>query len=155
MTLLRNTAFSWRQDPQVPDFEDDRVLAIMDGDCALCSASARRIARWDKQDRVRIAPIQSPLGHALARHYGLDPDDPDTWVVLDAGQAYASLDASIYLFPRLHWAFAPLRLLGFLPRFLREWLYARVARNRYSLFGRTDMCALPDPELRRRLISRP
>ena len=38
-----------------------------------------------------------------------------------------------------------------LPRAAREWLYRRVARNRYR-FGRTDMCDLPDPELRARLL---
>lgn len=33
----------------------------------------------------------------------------------------------------------------------REWLYRRIARNRY-LFGKTDICAAPDPRLRARLL---
>ena len=48
----------------------------------------------------------------------------------------------------------PGRLLGLmrlLPRPAREWLYRRIAHNRY-LFGRTDMCTLPDAELRARLL---
>jgi predicted DCC family thiol-disulfide oxidoreductase YuxK len=47
------------------------------------------------------------------------------------------------------WVLQPLRLL---PRPAQDWLYRRLARNRYRLFGRTDICALPDPELRARLI---
>lgn len=43
----------------------------------------------------------------------------------------------------------PLRLL---PRTLQDWLYRRLARNRYRLFGRNDMCAIPDPALRARLM---
>ncbi len=43
-------------------------------------------------------------------------------------------------------------MMRVLPRRLREWLYRRIAHNRYR-FGRTDMCATPDPELRRRLIT--
>jgi predicted DCC family thiol-disulfide oxidoreductase YuxK len=46
-------------------------------------------------------------------------------------------------------ALQPLRLL---PRPAQDWLYRRLARNRYRLFGRTDICALPDPELRARLM---
>jgi predicted DCC family thiol-disulfide oxidoreductase YuxK len=42
--------------------------------------------------------------------------------------------------------------LRILPRPARAWLYRRIARNRYRL-GRSDMCSLPDPELRRRLMS--
>jgi predicted DCC family thiol-disulfide oxidoreductase YuxK len=48
----------------------------------------------------------------------------------------------------------PARLLGIMrlfPRPAREWLYRRIARNRYW-FGRTDMCALSDPGLSARLI---
>ena len=48
----------------------------------------------------------------------------------------------------------PGRLLGFmrvLPRPAREWLYRRIAHNRYR-FGRTDMCTLPDAALRARLL---
>jgi len=43
----------------------------------------------------------------------------------------------------------PLRLL---PRTVQDWLYRIVARNRYRLFGRTNMCAIPDPGLLARLI---
>jgi predicted DCC family thiol-disulfide oxidoreductase YuxK len=38
-----------------------------------------------------------------------------------------------------------------LPRPAREWIYRRIARNRFR-FGTTDMCALPDPQLTRRLM---
>ena len=43
-------------------------------------------------------------------------------------------------------------VLRILPRGLRNWLYRRFARNRYRLFGRADMCALPDPAFQRRLL---
>jgi predicted DCC family thiol-disulfide oxidoreductase YuxK len=39
-----------------------------------------------------------------------------------------------------------------LPRPLADWLYDRVAQNRYALFGRTDSCMIPPPEWRERFI---
>lgn len=143
--------FSWRSDPGVPIFDENRVLVVMDGDCALCSATARRIARLDRADRVRICTAQSPLGRALLAHYDLSPDDPDSWLMLEAGRAYGSLDAVIRLFPALSGRYAALRVLRVLPPVMQDWLYARIARNRYH-FGKTDICTLPDPELRRRLV---
>lgn len=143
--------WSWRDDPAVPALDDSHVVVVMDGHCALCSRTARHIARLDRADRVRICTAQSDLGRALLGHFDLSPDDPDSWLMLEDGRARGSLDGMIALFPRLHRAYAPLRLLRVLPVGLQDWLYARIARNRLR-FGRTDMCALPDAALRRRLI---
>ena len=40
-----------------------------------------------------------------------------------------------------------------LPRPVRDWLYRRIARNRYAIFGRTQMCASPDAALKQRLLT--
>lgn len=145
--------YSYRDDPTVPAFDDSAPVAVMDGACALCTWGARAIHRLDRSGRVRIAPIRSPLGAALARHYGLDPADPASWLFLDHGRAHAELDAVIragrYLGPLGRLAQA-LRLL---PRPLRDRLYRALARNRYRWFGRAELCALPDPAFRRRLLA--
>lgn len=149
---IRRLAHSYREDPQVPDFDDSTPIVFMDGDCALCTAGARLIARFDRAGAFRICPVQSPLGQAMMRHYGYDPDDPDSWLYLEDGRAYASLDAMIRAGRRIGgpgWLLQPFRLL---PRRLQDWLYLRLARNRYAMFGRTDMCAVPDPKLRARLM---
>ena len=123
----------------------------MDGECVLCATGARAIARFDRERCFRIGRTQSALGAALVRHYGLEPDDPETWLYLEDGRAWSGMEAIIRIGARLG---GPGRLLGvmrLLPRSAREWLYRRVAHNRYR-FGRTDMCDLPDPELRARLL---
>jgi predicted DCC family thiol-disulfide oxidoreductase YuxK len=38
------------------------------------------------------------------------------------------------------------------PRPARNWVYDRVARNRYRLFGRTDACLVPTPDVARRFL---
>jgi predicted DCC family thiol-disulfide oxidoreductase YuxK len=39
-----------------------------------------------------------------------------------------------------------------LPARLGEWLYDRIALNRYALFGRTETCVMPDASWRDRVI---
>ena len=39
-----------------------------------------------------------------------------------------------------------------MPRFLRDWLYDRVAKNRYRLFGKKELCLIPAPEERARFL---
>ena len=132
--------------------KDLSPLTVMDGDCTLCSTGARLIHRLDRTGEVRILPIQTELGRSVLRHFSIDPEDPETWLYIDGKAAWAGLDAMIVLAARCGgWGhgLAPLRLL---PGPLRARVYGGIARNRYRLFGRSDLCALPDPGLQARLI---
>jgi predicted DCC family thiol-disulfide oxidoreductase YuxK len=149
---------SYRHDKSVPEFDDAGPIVFMDANCLLCSTGARLIARYDRRREFRICPVQSALGGALLRHYGLDPLNPESWLFLAEGRAYTSLDAMIRVGRRIGGAGNLLQLFRLLPRAAQDWLYRRIARNRYALFGKADMCSLPDPdpdpdpELRARLM---
>jgi predicted DCC family thiol-disulfide oxidoreductase YuxK len=150
--LLDRKPYAYRDDPAVPAFDDGGRIAVMDGDCALCSWGARAIARLDRDDAFRICPVQSPVGAALARHYGLEPGDPETWLFLENGEAASGMEAIIRIGERLGGVGRLATAMRILPKGVREWLYRRIARNRYRL-GRSDMCATPDARLRRRLMT--
>ncbi len=143
---------SYRTDPAVPAFDDSGPVTVMDGECVLCGFGARLLARFDKAAEFRICRAQTELGRSLFLHYGLSPDDPESWLYLVDGRAYTSLDAVIRVGNRVGGFGLLLQPLRLLPRALQDWLYRLVATNRYRLFGRTDMCAIPDPGLRARLI---
>ncbi len=143
---------SYRDDPAVPEFDDSAPVVVMDGACALCTGAARLISRLDRTGRVRICPSGSRLGRALLAHYGFDPDDPESWLYLAGGRAYTSLDGVIRAGESMGGVARVASVLRLAPRPLQDWIYRRIARNRYRLFGRADMCAVPDSALRARLI---
>lgn len=145
-------AYGYRRDPSVPEFDDSGPVVFMDGDCVLCTAGARIICKLDKAKEFKICPIQSALGKAVLEYYGLEPSNPDTWLYLAGGKAYTSLDAMIRAGWRLGGLGRVMALFTLFPRVLQDWIYQRIARSRYRLWGRTDMCALPDPDLHSRLI---
>ena len=138
--------------PDVPPLDHDGPCAVMDAMCGVCARGARWIARNDKAGEFRIVPMQSELGGALLRHYGMDPGDPASWLYLADGQAVSSMEAVIRVGQRLGGRSRALVLLRILPRRLQDWLYRRLARNRYRLMGRVDLCAMPDPDVQRRLL---
>lgn len=150
--IFAKEPYSYRTDSAVPAFDDSRPMTVMDGECALCTTGARLIARFDKLGEFRICRAQTKLGQSLLLHYGLSPHDPESWLYLVDGRAYTSLDGMIRAGNRVGGAGRLLQPLRLLPRALQDWLYRRLARNRYWLFGRTDMCSVPDPALRARLM---
>jgi predicted DCC family thiol-disulfide oxidoreductase YuxK len=129
----------------------DRVV-LYDGVCNLCSGWVQFLIAQDPTARLRLASVQSPIGQALLAWCGLPLDHFDTMVFVEEGRAYVKSTAFLRIvryFP-LPW---PLLSLGILfPRFLRDWLYDRVAQNRYAWFGRSETCLLPSPDVRKHFV---
>jgi len=150
---MDNPAWSYKTDPSVPDFSDDGPRTIMDAQCSLCARGARWIARNDHKNEFRIIPLQSELGSALMRHYGMDPGDPLSWLYLEDGLAYSSIDAFIRVGKRLGGVWNLLIILRAVPPVIQNYFYNLIARNRYQWFGQTDMCSLPNPEIQKRILS--
>ena len=125
---------------------------MVDGVCVLCSGRARFVVKRDAAFAFRLTAAQSPLGQALFRHYGLDTEAFETNLVLVDGRAYAKLDTVVEVGRRLGGIWKLASALRVLPPPLADWLYDRIATNRYRLFGRTDSCMIPPTEWRDRFI---
>jgi predicted DCC family thiol-disulfide oxidoreductase YuxK len=138
-------AFSYRSDPAVPSFPDDRPILIFDGNCVLCSTFVQFILRTDKRRRFRLLSAQSLLGTALYRHLGLASVDYETNILLEDGHAWLKSEGSIRVFERLGFPWSLMSIGRLLPRPIRDWLYERIARNRLRWFGVRETCYLPDP----------
>ena len=67
--------YSFRTDPDVPDFDDGKPLFIFDNVCVLCSGGVSFIMKHDREGRINFTSAQGPLGEALSRHYAVDWDD--------------------------------------------------------------------------------
>jgi len=150
MPKLSHNAFSYRDDPSVPAFDDSTPLFVFDGKCVLCSGGAAFVMRRDREGRVNMASAQSALGQALYRHFGLALDD--TYIFIADGRAFTKSAGYFALFARLGGWWRLLQAARILPERLSDWLYDRLAANRYRWFGKTEMCALLTPDQRRRLI---
>lgn len=139
-------------DPAVPKFNAGSVFTVMDAQCSLCARGASWISRNDTLQDFTIIPLQSEIGIALMRHYGMDPSDPTSWLYLENGKAHTSLDAFIRVGSRLGGVWRALLIFRVLPVFVQDTIYSCVARNRYRLFGTSDLCSLPDPEVQKRIL---
>lgn len=128
-------------------------LVIFDGVCGFCTKLVQFILRHESDHVFRFAPMQSTTGSRIMRELGIDPSDAETFVVISGGEAFTRSDAALRLMNHLRGGWKALRILGVLPRPMRDWAYGVVARNRYRWFGRFDQCMVPSPEIRERFIT--
>lgn len=141
----------WRPRPAT-DLPDGLIL--FDGVCVLCAGWVKFLIPRDPGGRHRFVAVQTEAGRALAARFGIDVEAPQTNVVIRDGRAGFKGDSALQVWrdlPGWRWT-AVFRLL---PRALRNCLYDLVARNRYRLFGRTESCLMPTPDIRRRFLTEP
>ena len=147
-----NLPYSYRTDPGVPGFPDKNPIIIFDGYCALCSGWAKFVLRHDQQAKYRLLSAQSPLGKALYAHYGLDPDDFQTNILIEDGTAWFKSRGSIRMIAGLGLPWSLVSLLRIAPTRAMDSLYDFVAKNRLRFFGKRNSCYLPPAEYANRFI---
>lgn len=135
-------------------FEPGSSIIVFDGVCVLCSRWVHFVMRHERECAYRFAAMQSAAGRALLIEHGLDPDDPASFLLLDRGCAYTDTEAIARVLSTFggKWAFVA-KLLRIVPRSLLDSIYRWIARHRYRLFGKRDVCLVPSTDLAHRFLS--
>lgn len=144
-------------EPPLNGLPSGQTLVLYDGVCGLCNWLVAFLIRHDRRDRFRFAPLQSEVARRLLRGYELDATDFDTVVVLadfrqPSERALTRSEAALWAIGRLGGGWRLFAVAKFFPLTLREALYRFIARRRYRVFGKFDVCPLPPPEDRHKFL---
>jgi predicted DCC family thiol-disulfide oxidoreductase YuxK len=131
----------------------DYPILFFDGVCNLCNGAVQTVLENDRRGLLKFASLQSPLADELLRPLGVDPSALSSLVLYHGGRAYTHSEGALLTARLMGGSFAYLYYLRLFPRFLRDWVYDFVGRNRYRWFGKREECMLPRPEWRDRFVS--
>src|SRR4051812_47642128 len=116
-------------------------VILFDGVCNLCNGAVQWIIRHDPQGIFHFATLQSR-----------DTKRLETIILLDGRREYRRSTAFLHILRRL----PPFKWLAYLgatlPEPIRDHIYDLIAANRYRLFGKTDQCMIPTPQIAARFI---
>ena len=121
-------------------------IILFDAICVICNGWAKFLIKHDRKSKFKLVSAQSPLGEEILQYYGMSTTHYTTMVVILNGQLYTESTALLKVMQHLGLPFSLMNLGYLVPRFIRDFLYRRVALNRYQLFGTTDNCLLPSAE---------
>jgi predicted DCC family thiol-disulfide oxidoreductase YuxK len=131
-------------------------VLLYDGVCALCNTIVKFVLANDRAGRFCYASLASDYGReAMSRHGAAS--EPSVGLLINAGTASERLllrsNAIIYVLRQFGgaWKIAG-SLLNFIPRPLRDFGYSIVAKTRYRIFARYDVCPLPPADVRSKFI---
>jgi predicted DCC family thiol-disulfide oxidoreductase YuxK len=127
-----------------------KPIIFFDGLCHLCNGFVDTVLRKDPQGRFQFAPLQGETAAKL-----LTPEERSelaSVILLQGGHKHTRSEAILRILVGLGGVYRLFAVGYFLPPILRNALYSWVAKNRYAWFGQRDVCRLPTPQEKDRLL---
>lgn len=125
---------------------------LYDGVCLFCNQIVKMILKWEKVPQIFFSPVQSEFAQNLIKNTCNCSLSKDAVIYIENGYCYSAHEAFLQIAKRLKWPLNYLKILGLLPDFLLSRCYRLIARHRYSWFGKSENCIIPDESIRYRFI---
>ena len=130
----------------------DKGVVIFDGYCNFCSRSVLFIIRRDKKKYFSFAASQTQEGQHIIGQYGLGDLAQHSIALIEHGKIYRKSTAALRIARQLGKGWRLIYVCMIIPRGFRDFIYDLIARSRYRLFGMSDRCFVPEPEIRERFL---
>ncbi len=128
-------------------------IVLFDGVCNLCNHAVNFIIDHDPSQRFIFASLQSNTGRKLLEARQLDSQYLDSLVLIRGEKLYLKSTAALQIARYLSGLWSASYIFILVPSFIRDFFYDIVARFRYRIFGQSNQCRVPTPELKARFLA--
>ncbi len=126
-------------------------IILYDGLCSFCNQSVQFIIKRDPFEYYKFASLQGEIGQKLLEQLQLEKN-VKAIVLIENEKFYLKSSAALRICMKLKWPWKMFGILLFVPRFIRDFFYDIVAKNRYKWFGKQENCMLPSPNIKKRFL---
>ena len=127
-------------------------IILFDGVCNFCNRTINIILKYDKDTYFQFAASQSIAAMGIMQAFKIEQIAIASVILIDQEKVYTKTDAVIQIANRLSGWPKLFRVLKFIPKPMRDFVYDLIAKNRYALFGKKDICMIPEPSMRHRFL---
>jgi predicted DCC family thiol-disulfide oxidoreductase YuxK len=96
--------------------------------------------------------MQNKSAQDLIAKYQVKNVGFDTFLLIKNDECFYRTDAALEITKDLSGFWFLFRALKILPSSFRDYFYRLLARNRYSVFGKSDVCMIPTPEVKSKFL---
>ena len=116
---------------------DERHILFYDGTCGICSRSVRFILKNESDERINFAALQSDFSSEFLGNFDIESSNLTTLYFYSNGIIYSKSRALFALLPFLKWYYSFFYLGFLIPRFILDFFYDILAKNRKRFFSST------------------
>jgi predicted DCC family thiol-disulfide oxidoreductase YuxK len=114
---------------------------LFDGDCSMCNYWVKFVTKRATKNRFKFVSLLSKEGKELLGVYKVN-EEIDSVILIKNNKAYIKSTAALNIVKSLKfpWFFC----YGFIivPKFLRDYIYDVIAKNRHKFFKKSGTCEI-------------
>lgn len=122
---------------------DNSKVILFDGVCNFCNYWVNFILDRDTNNLFKFAPLQSVKGMELLLRFNLPQANFDSFILIIDKELFFKSKAVFKIAKELNGWPKIITVFSFLPNHLTDFVYDIMAKNRYRLFGKNDVCRIP------------
>lgn len=120
--------------------ENIERIVYYDGVCGLCDGFVELLVKLDKKKKLKFSSLQGESGKNLLNKLNLDLEEFDTVLFKVNDQVYTKSTAVFKIINSIGGIIKLFLVFNLLPRRFNDWIYSKVAKNRFKIFGKLDKC---------------
>ena len=129
-----------------------KSIILFDGVCNLCNSSVNFIIKHDKKKKFIFTSLQSDAAKEILLQFQIKKLKLDSILLVENGTMYEKSTAVLKISKHLNSGYKLLYLLIIIPVFIRDFVYNKIATNRYKWFGKSENCKIQNFEIKNRFL---
>ncbi len=132
-----------------PLLKSDRPIVFFDSYCLLCNRTVQLLLRIDRRELFIFAGMSGGYGvHILSENKIED----DSVILYYQGKYSIKSNAFLAILKLLGFPYSIISVVYIIPKFIRDWVYDIIARNRKNWFGATEHCLIDTNKYSNRIL---
>lgn len=129
------------------------IIVLYDGVCLFCEGWVNFVInKKTESSNIFFIPLSKVKLEKKANDYvmSMGGDSDSIFCITENGDFFIKSDASLRVMTNLRIPFSLIaQVLLFIPRFLRNYVYDQIGKRRYKIWGKKEVCVLPEGSSRK------
>ena len=119
----------------------EKIIIVFDGFCVLCNNYVRWVSKRNPSKNIYFTNFDS---NYIKNNYPQLKLGDTIFIISEENKILQRSDAIKYCFKFIKLNYFLKSLIRISPNFILDIFYRLIASNRYFLFGKLDVCSIPD-----------
>ena len=126
---------------------ENKKIVFFDGVCSFCNSTVDFIWKNNKKRNLYYASLQSNFSKDKLSNSGIKDFDLKTIYYSDGKKVFKKSHAVFIILKSLDGVYPILGKIGLLlPRYISDFFYDIISKNRYKIMGKQETCRIPNKE---------
>ncbi|MFZ4798469.1 MAG: thiol-disulfide oxidoreductase DCC family protein [Bacteroidia bacterium] len=115
-------------------------MVFFDGVCNLCNGFVQFVLKNEVNSNYQFCSLQSEFAINFFKEKQFLTCGIDSVIVFENNQFYIESAAAFKIISKLKWPYRVFGIFAVLPNFINNFIYKLIAKYRYKIFGKSNVC---------------